>query len=116
MNERTQYDKTNKAIVYVENGIFNRQGVESLMASRKPIIKVKANVDGKDVEIPLYFSMVYDEATGSFTDKYKVTSTGSKMLKGKVTEPWVADAVSTVDETSQLQDLGRDEPEDDVPF
>ena len=41
MNERTQYDKTNKAIVYVENGIFNRQGVESLMASRKPIIKVK---------------------------------------------------------------------------
>lgn len=113
MNEKTQYDKTNKAIVYVENGIFNRQGVEQLMSQRKPIIKVKANVDGKDVEMALYFSMVYDEATGSFTDQYKVTSTGSKMLKGKVTEPWVANAIDSVTEaTKQVED----EFEDDVPF
>lgn len=111
-----KYDNTNTAIAYVENGIFNRQGVETLMASRKPILKVKANVDGKDVEMALYFSMVYDEATGSFTDQYKVTSTGSKMLKGKVTEPWVANAVDSVTEKSQATQQVEDEFEDDVPF
>ena len=55
--------KPNTAIVYVENGIFNREGVEQVMASNKPIIKVRMNVEGKDLEIPLYFKMVWDDAT-----------------------------------------------------
>jgi len=104
------YDNTNKAIAYVENGLFAKAGVENLQAQRKPILKLKVNVDGKDVEIALYFKMVYDEATGSFTDQYKVTSTGSKMLAGKVTLPYVANAIDSVTESNV------EEFEDKVPF
>lgn len=114
----SQYDNTNTAIAYVENGLFAKVGVENLQAQRKPILKLKVNVDGKDVEIALYFKMVYDEATGSFTDQYKVTSTGSKMLSGKVLPPYVAQIANAVDSvnSSRLQDMGRDEPEDEIPF
>lgn len=115
MSEVKQYDTTNTAIAYVENGLFAKAGVENLQAQRKPILKLKINVDGKDVEIALYFKMEYDTSTGSFTDKYKVTSTGSKMLGGKVTAPYVATAVASVSEKF-LGDIGRDEPEDDIPF
>ena len=101
-----QYDPTNKAIVYVETGIFNRAGVEKLQALKKPIIKVKANVDGKDVEIALYFKMVYDEAAERYTDEYFVTTNGNKMLKGKVENPYVANT----------DDSQQEEFEDEVPF
>ena len=111
----SQYDNTNTAIAYIENGLFAKSGVENLQAQKKPILKLKVYVDGKDVEIALYFKMVYDTNTGSFTDQYKVTSTGSKMLGGKVVPPWVADAVNSVD-SNKLQDMGRDEFEDEVPF
>tara|TARA_R110000782_G_scaffold29712_4_gene73744 strand:- start:27 stop:365 length:339 start_codon:yes stop_codon:yes gene_type:complete len=111
----SQFDNTNTAIAYVENGLFAKAGVENLQAQRKPILKLKVNVDGKDVEIALYFKMVYDEATGSFTNEYKVTSTGSKMLAGKVVAPYVANAIESVS-ANQLTDMGRDEPEDDIPF
>jgi len=114
----SQFDNTNTAIAYVENGLFAKAGVENLQAQRKPILKLKVNVDGKDVEVALYFKMVYDEATGSFTDQYKVTSAGSKMLSGKIVAPYVAqiaNAVESVD-SSRLQDMGRDEPEDEIPF
>jgi len=98
--------KPNTAKVFVENGIFNKTGVENLQAQRKPIIKVKANVDGKDVEIALYFKMVYDEATERYTDEYFVTTNGNKMLKGKVEDPYVANT----------NDSQKEEFEDEVPF
>jgi len=117
MNEAKTYDTTNTCISYIENGLFAKAGVEALQRERKPILKLKINVDGKDVEVALYFKMVYDTATGSFTDQYKVTSSGSKMLGGKVVAPWVADvadAFTSVDDG--LRDMGRDEPEDEIPF
>ena len=98
--------KPNTAKVFVENGIFNKTGVENLQAQRKPIIKVKANVDGKDVEIALYFKMVYDEATERYTDEYFVTTNGNKMLKGKVENPYEANT----------DDSQQEEFEDEVPF
>ncbi len=114
----SQFDNTNTAIAYVENGLFAKAGVENLQAQRKPILKLKVNVDGKDVEVALYFKMVYDEAIGGFIDQYKVTSTGSKMLSGKVLPPYVAQIANAVDsvDSSRLQDMGRDEPEDEIPF
>lgn len=105
--------KPNTAIVYVENGIFNREGVEQVMASNKPIIKVRMNVEGKDLEIPLYFKMVWDDATGGFSDQFFVTSTGSKMLKGKVELPRVKNAVQSVSADDRLRDMGSDYPNDD---
>ena len=98
--------KPNTAKVFVENGIFNKTGVENLQAQRKPIIKVKANVDGKDVEIALYFKMVWDDATGNPTDQYFITTKGNKMLKGKVEDPYVANT----------NDSQQEEFEDEVPF
>tara|TARA_R100001480_G_scaffold25005_1_gene35274 strand:+ start:192 stop:503 length:312 start_codon:yes stop_codon:yes gene_type:complete len=98
--------KPNTAKVFVENGIFNKTGVENLQAQRKPIIKVKANVDGKDVEIALYFKMVYDEVAERYTDEYFVTTNGNKMLKGKVENPYVANT----------NDSQKEEFEDEVPF
>jgi len=98
--------KPNTAKVFVENGIFNKTGVENLQAQRKPIIKVKANVDGKDVEIALYFKMVYDEVAERYTDEYFVTTNGNKMLKGKVEDPYVANT----------NDSQKEEFEDEVPF
>ena len=98
--------KPNTAKVFVENGIFNKTGVENLQAQRKPIIKVKANVDGKDVEIALYFKMVYDEVAERYTDQYFVTTNGNKMLKGKVEDPYVANT----------NDNQKEEFEDEVPF
>jgi len=98
--------KPNTAKVFVENGIFNKTGVENLQAQRKPIIKVKANVDGKDVEIALYFKMVYDEVAERYTDQYFVTTNGNKMLKGKVEDPYVANT----------NDSQKEEFEDEVPF
>jgi|TARA_R100000049_G_C1917806_1_gene63696 hypothetical protein len=98
--------KPNTAKVFVENGIFNKTGVENLQAQRKPIIKVKANVDGKDVEIALYFKMVYDEVAERYTDQYFVTTNGNKMLKGKVEDPYVANT----------NDSQQEEFEDEVPF
>ena len=112
----SDYDTTNKAVAFVENGIFAKAGVENLQAQRKPIIKVIANVDGKDVEIALYFAMVYDEATGSFTDQYKLTRTGSKMLKGKVQAPYVSEATQSVDQDRPRGETATDEFDDDVPF
>ena len=111
MSEIKKYDTTNTAIAYVENGLFAKAGVESLQAQRKPILKLKINVDGKDLEIALYFKMVYDTATGSFTNQYKVTSTGSKMLGGKVVLPYEATAVASVTEITETKEF-----DDDVPF
>ena len=115
-----KFDTTNKAIIYVENGIFNKQAIESLMSKSKPILKVKMNVDGKDLEIPFWFKMQWDDATRSFTDQFYVTSTGNKMLKGDVGDPWVADASQNQETDTYLTDQGKDADEanneDDIPF
>ena len=77
------FDKTNTAIVFVEDGLFNKDGVEAL--GSKPVIVVKANIDGVEKEISLWFSK--DKETG----QYKLTSQGNKMLTGKVSDPYQGD-------------------------
>ena len=80
------FDKTNTAIVFVEDGLFNKDGVEKLQNdNNKPIIVVKANIDGVEKEISLWFSK--DKETG----QYKLTSQGNKMLTGKVSDPYQGD-------------------------
>ena len=123
MNERKEYDPTNKATVYVENGIFAKAGVENLMAQNKPILKVYANVEGKELEIALYFDMEYDTAIGGYTNKYKISKSGCKMLKCKKIVPkdaWkLNQAIASVTESSNERpqgDIGRDEFEVDIPF
>ena len=77
------FDKTNTAIVFVEDGLFNKEGVEAL--GNKPVIVVKANIDGVEKEISLWFSK--DKNTG----QYKLTKNGNKMLTGKVSDPYQGD-------------------------
>ena len=77
------FDKTNTAIVFVEDGLFNKDGVEAL--GKKPVIVVKANIDGVEKEISLWFST--DKETG----QYKLTQKGNKMLTGKVSDPYQGD-------------------------
>ena len=85
------FDKTNTAIVFVEDGLFNKEGVEAL--GNKPVIVVKANIDGVEKEISLWFSK--DKETG----QYKLTSQGNKMLTGKVSDPYQGDGFSQKDAT-----------------
>ena len=103
--------KPNTAVVFIESGIFNKEGVENLQAQGKPIIKVKANVDGKDLEIPLYFKMVWDDATGSPTDQYFITTKGNKMLKGKVEDPYDGGNANKSEPVTQQEEF-----DDDIPF
>ena len=85
------FDKTNTAIVFVEDGLFNKDGVEAL--GNKPVIVVKANIDGFEKEISLWFSK--DKETG----QYKLTSQGNKMLTGKVSDPYQGDGFAQKDAT-----------------
>ena len=87
------FDKTNTAIVFVEDGLFNKDGVEAL--GSKPVIVVKANIDGVEKEISLWFSK--DKETG----QYKLTSQGNKMLTGKVSDPYQGDGFSQKDVTPE---------------
>ena len=86
-----EYDNTNTAIVFVEDGLFNKEGVEAL--GNKPVIVVKANIDGIEKEISLWFSK--DKATG----QYRLTKQGNKMLTGKVADPYQGDGVSNASAT-----------------
>ena len=87
------FDKTNTAIVFVEDGLFNKDGVEAL--GKKPVIVVKANIDGVEKEISLWFSK--DKETG----QYKLTSQGNKMLTGKVSDPYQGDGFAQRDATPE---------------
>ena len=88
------FDKTNTAIVFVEDGLFNKDGVEKLQNdNNKPVIVVKANIDGVEKEISLWFSK--DKATG----QYKLTQKGNKMLTGKVSDPYQGDGFTQQDAT-----------------
>ena len=75
------FDKTNTAIAFVEDGVFNREGVEAL--GNKPVISIKANVDGVEKEISLWFSKSKE------TGEYNLTSKGTKFLTGQVKAPYV---------------------------
>ena len=76
-----QFDKTNTAIAFVSDGLFNKDGVEAL--GKKPVISIKANIDGVEKEISLWFSKSKE------TGEYNLTSKGTKFLTGKVKAPYV---------------------------
>ena len=76
-----QFDKTNTAIAFVEDGLFNKGGVEAL--GNKPVIRIMANIDGVEKEISLWFSK--NKETG----EYNLTSKGTKFLTGQVKAPYV---------------------------
>ena len=103
------FDKTNTAIVFVEDGLFNKDGVEAL--GRKPIIVVKANIDGVEKEISLWFSR--DKETG----EYKLTKQGNKMLTGKVSDPYQGDGFVDATSTSAPSfDKPVKTDDEDLPF
>ncbi len=99
------FDKTNTAIVFVEDGLFNKDGVEAL--GSKPVIVVKANIDGVEKEISLWFSK--DKETG----QYKLTSQGNKMLTGKVSDPYQGDGFAQKDATPAPV---FEEEDEELPF
>ena len=101
------FDKTNTAIVFVEDGLFNKEGVEAL--GNKPVIVVKANIDGVEKEISLWFSKDKE------TRQYKLTTQGNKMLTGKVSDPYQGDGFT---DTSATQPPGFDKPKtsNELPF
>ena len=103
------YDNTNTAICFVENGLFNKEGVDSL--GTKPVIGVKANIDGVEKEISLWFSK--DKNTGEF----RLTKNGNKMLTGKVADPYQGDGFK---EKSSSQTPIFEQPQTsnaaDIPF
>ena len=104
------FDKTNTAIVFVEDGLFNKDGVERLQKdNNKPIIVVKANIDGVEKEISLWFSK--DKETG----QYKLTKQGNKMLTGKVSDPYQGDG-STDTTSTPAPSFDKPTDDDDLPF
>ena len=102
------FDKTNTAIVFVEDGLFNKDGVEAL--GKKPVIVVKANIDGVEKEISLWFSK--DKETG----QYKLTQNGNKMLTGKVSDPYQGDGFSDASATQPPEFSKPTVRKDDLPF
>ena len=102
-----EFDKTNTAIVFVEDGLFNKEGVEAL--GNKPVIVVKANIDGVEKEISLWFSK--DKETG----QYKLTTKGNKMLTGKVSDPYQGDGFGDATGTP-VPAFEKKQTSNDIPF
>jgi len=102
-----EYDNTNTAIVFVEDGLFNKEGVEAL--GKKPVIVVKANIDGVEKEISLWFSK--DRETG----QYKLTKKGNKMLTGKVSDPYQGDGFVDISATPPPK-YDKPQTNDELPF
>ena len=103
------FDQTNTAIVFVEEGLFNKEGVEAL--GNKPVIVLKANIDGRPKEISLWFSK--DKETG----QYKLTKNGNKMLTGKVSDPYDGDAFKEKNATPIAAfEKPQATSENDLPF
>jgi len=104
-----QFDNTNTAICFVENGLFTRDGVEAL--GKKPVIVIKANIDGVEKEISLWFSK--DKVTGEF----KLTKNGNKMLTGKVSDPYEGDGFEEKSATQPpLFEKPQTSNDADIPF
>lgn len=87
------FDKTNTAIAFVENGLFNRECVEAL--GNKPVISIKVNIDGVEKEISLWFSK--NKETG----EYNLTSKGTKFLTGQVKSPYVKEDLFKQQDTTE---------------
>lgn len=104
----SDYDNTNTAICFVENGLFNKEGVNSLGA--KPVIVVKANIDGVEKEISLWFSK--DKNTGEF----RLTKNGNKMLTGKVADPYQGDGFKEKSASNASVFENSNKTTDDIPF
>ena len=100
------FDKTNSAIVFVEDGLFNKDGVEAL--GTKPVIVVKANIDGVEKEISLWFSK--DKA-----GQYNLTKMGNKMLTGKVADPYEGDGFAEKTATPKPE-FAEPQTSNDLPF
>ena len=102
------YDNTNTAIAFVEDGLFNKEGVEALGA--KPIIVVKANIDGVEKEISLWFAK--DKETG----EYRLTKQGNKMLTGKVSVPYESEDVFKDSSSTPKPQFEKSQTNNDLPF
>ena len=103
------YDNTNTAIVFVEEGLFNKEGVEAL--GKKPVISVKANIDGVEKEISLWFSK--NKETG----EYNLTSQGNKFLTGRVEAPYVKEELFAEKSATQQPVFEETASSDgDIPF
>ena len=104
------FDKTNTAIAFVEDGLFNKHGVEAL--GNKPIIVIKANIDGVEKEISLWFSK--DKETG----QYKLTSQGNKFMTGQVKAPYVKEDLFEQQDVTQEPVFEKPvaNPDAELPF
>ena len=104
------FDKTNTAIAFVEDGLFNKNGVESL--GNKPVISIKVNIDGVDKEISLWFSK--NKETG----EYNLTSKGTKFLTGQVKAPYVKEELFAQQDATQAPVFSEPvaNPDGDLPF
>ena len=103
-----EYDNTNTAIVFVEDGLFNKEGVEAL--GKKPVIVVKANIDGVDKEISLWFAK--DKSSG----EYKLTRQGNKMLTGKVSAPYESNSFDSSATPKPEFSAPQTNNDADIPF
>ena len=104
------FDKTNTAIAFVEDGVFNREGVEAL--GNKPVISIKANIDGVEKEISLWFS------NNKETGEYNLTKQGNKFLTGQVKAPYVKEDLfeeqNATEEPVFAEPVAN--PDADIPF
>ena len=105
-----QFDKTNTAIAFVEDGVFNRDGVEAL--GNKPVISIKANIDGVEKEISLWFSK--NKETG----EYNLTKQGNKFLTGQVKAPYVKEDLFAQQDATQEPVFSEPvaNPDAELPF
>jgi hypothetical protein len=101
------FDNTNTAVAFVENGLFCAEGVKAM--GKKPIMTVKINVDGVDKEIGLWFS------TNKETGEYNLTKQGNKMLTGQVKEPFKPAGEATAAPAPSNTD-SADAVNQDIPF
>tara|TARA_Y100000310_G_scaffold338837_1_gene429634 strand:+ start:581 stop:904 length:324 start_codon:yes stop_codon:yes gene_type:complete len=105
------FDKTNTAIAFVEDGLFNKEGVEAL--GKKPVLVVKANIGGTEKEISLWFAK--DKETGD----YKQTTQGHKFLTGKVDDPYKGVEYNKENSTATSGGVEFSKPQatdNDLPF
>jgi hypothetical protein len=103
-----EFDNTNTAVAFVENGLFCAEGVKAM--GKKPIVTVKINIDGVDKEVALWFS------TNKETGEYNVTKQGNKMLTGQVKEPFNPEASAPADASGTPDPVAPADAGEDIPF
>ncbi len=76
------FDKTNTAIIFVDNGLFCAKAIkEKKENGNPPVIKASLNIDGVEKEVAFWFS------TNRETGQYNLTKAGNKMLTGQIKDP-----------------------------